>query len=72
MRQVTWAAAFFLLGLAVVLATASLLEPHTVADRGPSSILAVHPKQEPAQHVRPAESRRQLASYRRSALATQE
>ena len=71
MRHVTWAAAWFLVGLAVVLGTASVLEQRAaVADRGPSLVPpAIAPAQSPEPRTKQAEGGRQLASYRRSAYS---
>ena len=55
MRHVTWAAAWFLVGLAVVLGTASVLEHRAVvAERAIQPVSYTH-----------------LVAYRRSAYATQ-
>ena len=70
MRHITWAAAWFLVGLAVVLGTASVLEQRAVAERAPSPIPAVVPAHDPAPRTRPAEQGRQLVAYRRSAYST--
>lgn len=73
MRHVTWAAAWFLVGLAVVLGTASVLEHRAVvAER---SVTPYVPTIEPApanQKIRTAEPGRQLVAYRKSAYSTQQ
>ena len=70
MRHITWAAAWFLVGLAVVLGTASVLEQRAVAERAPSYVPPSAPAHEPAPRVRPPEQGRQLVAYRRSAYST--
>ena len=74
MRHVTWAAAWFLVGLAVVLGTASVLEQRAaVADRGPSLVppaIVPTPASEP--RTKPADQGRQLVAYRRSAYTTRD
>lgn len=72
MRHVTWAAAWFLVGLAVVLGTASVLEQRaSVADRGPSvvppAIVPTPAATEP--RTKPADQGRQLVAYRQSAYS---
>jgi len=68
MRHVTWAAAWFLVGLAVVLGTASVLEHRAVvAER---SIQAPMPSIDPAPKGKPADGR-QLMAYRKSAHTAQ-
>ena len=68
MRHITWAAAWFLVGLAVVLGTASLLEQRAlVADRGQSPA-AVPAASDPGQRTKPDQGR-QLVAYRRSAAS---
>ena len=73
MRHITWAAAWFLVGLTVVLGTASVMEQRAVADRGPAQTPppAVAPSQDPAPRVKPAEGR-QLVAYRHSAHSRQQ
>jgi hypothetical protein len=73
MRHITWAAAWFLVGLAVVLGTASVLEQRaTVAERGASPVApAIAPAQQPEPRTRPTEEGRQLVAYRRSAYSRQ-
>jgi hypothetical protein len=65
MRHVTWAAAWFVVGLVLVLGTASLLEQKAVAQR------PMTPTIEPAfpgtPRTRPAEQGRQLVAVRRFA-----
>ena len=72
MRHVTWATAWFLVGLAVVLGTASVLEQRAViAERAPSPVPpAIAPTQDPAPRAKPADQGRQLVAYRRSAYTT--
>ncbi len=72
MRHITWAAAWFLVGLAVVLGTASVLEQRaTVAERGTSPAApAIAPTQQPAPRTRP-EGGRELVAYRHSAYSRQ-
>jgi hypothetical protein len=73
MRHVTWAAAWFLVGLAVVLGTASVIEQRaSVAERGPRMpIPAVVPAPEDTPRTRPSEPGRQLVAYRHSAYSRQ-
>lgn len=69
MRHITWAAAWFLVGLAVVLGTASVLEQRaSVAERAPSPST---PMQTLAPRAKPAEQGRQLVAYRRAAYSRQ-
>ncbi len=65
MRHVTWAAAWFIVGLALVLGTASVLEQKAVAQRPMSP--AVEPADPAPTRTRPSEQGRQMASVRRFA-----
>ncbi len=70
MRHVTWAAAWFLVGLAVVLGTASVLEHRAVVAERAIQPAPQAPAIDPAPKSKPAEGR-QLVAYRRSAYSTQ-
>ncbi len=71
MRHITWAAAWFLVGLTVVLGTASVMEQRAVAERGPApTVPAIAPSEDPAPRVKQAEGR-QLVAYRHSAYSRQ-
>jgi len=72
MRHVTWAAAWFLVGLAVVLGTASVLEQRSVvAERSVTPYVPTIIEPTPANHkTRPAEPGRQLVAYRKSTYTT--
>ena len=74
MRHVTWAAAWFLVGLAVVLGTASVLEQRSVvAERAPTPRApAITPAPGPAFERVKAEPGRQLVAYRQSAYTRQQ
>jgi hypothetical protein len=71
MRHITWAAAWFLVGLAIVLGTASVLEQRAVAERGPSPVPPSFEPQGPSK-MRQADGGRQLVAYRRSARSARE
>jgi hypothetical protein len=72
MRHVTWAAAWFLVGLAVVLGTASLLEQRAaVADRGPVPRVPAAAPAPGFERVK-VDQGRQLVAYRQSAYTRQQ
>lgn len=72
MRHITWAAAWFLVGLTVVLGTASVLEQRAVAERGPAPTApSIAPSQDPGPRIKQADGR-QLVAYRHSAVRPQQ